>query len=103
MTEVLLVTNGLDPDRCARIEAEMQRKGYTAIIVSEGQSQELKAAGLNSELMCPCPLSDDFKIVGHMDYLGGLITHVKFDQPKSKKARQSLPNPSLRNRWGQIR
>lgn len=71
MSEVQLVTNGLNPEKCARIKAEMQSKGYGKIVVSKGQYENLTAAGLNADLMqvvIGVPAPDD------MEYLGGIIT-----------------------------
>lgn len=71
MSEAMLAINGLDPERCARIQAEMQQKGYDRIVVSQSQYENLKAAGLGAELMqivVGVPAPDD------LEYLGGIIT-----------------------------
>ncbi|WEX18953.1 hypothetical protein P2T68_17050 [Pseudomonas sp. G11] len=96
---VLIVDSHNDPAKCARIEAEMRRNGYTAIVVTEAQYNELESAGFDRDMMAL--VTGYFQTIG-MDYLGGIIP-APDNRPWPKKKRPAQQHSSLRNRWGQIR
>lgn len=96
---VFIIDSHNDPAKCARIEAEMQRKGYTAIVVTEAQYNELASAGFDSDMMSL--VTGDVQAIG-MDYIGGIIP-APDNRPWPEKKRAAQQHSSLRNRWGQIR
>ncbi|OIN44531.1 hypothetical protein [Pseudomonas costantinii] len=96
---VFIIDSHNDPAKCARIEAEMQLRGYSAIVVTEAQYAELASAGFNSDLMNV--VTGEFHATG-IDYLGGIIPSPD-NRPWPKKKRPIQQHSSLRNRWGQIR